>query len=270
MGRRLKVKRHGKATLAVAALMAGPVAVACSSGPTFDDWAATDGAAGRINLDEVQEAFKKSSSATEFEDKVNQIYEGDGIVLIRAKQDGESRTVEGWEDLNKSKEIDDGTDDLLFTIVRDSNDQHEMRGHGSNGYYRSGFGGGNFFMTYMLISAMSPRGYYYNTSPGRYNTMTRNRANYRSSTRYRSQVGRNSTYFTRQKNFAGSRYTQAGRNTSSARNSYLGSQKSSGAFKRSGTGVRSSWGASSRSGRGGFGGGGGGAIVIGVLRPSQR
>ncbi len=275
MGKRLKLKRRGSATLAVATLMAGPVAVACSSGPTYDDWASTDGAAGRINLDEVQDAFKKSKSATEFEDRVNQIYEGDGIVLIRAKEDGGSRVVEGWEDLNSSKEIDDGTDDLLFTIVRDSDDQHEMRGHGANGYYRSGFGGGNFLMTYMLISAMSPRGYYYNTSPGRYNTMNRNRTNYRSSTRYRSQVSRNSTYFTRQKNFAGTRYSQAGRNTSSARNSYLSKQRSSGAFKSSGTGVRSSWGAGSRSGRssvsrGGFRGGGGGARVIGVLRPSRR
>ena len=269
MGRRLKVKRHSKATLAVAALMAGPVAVACSSGPTFDDWAATDGAAGRINLEEVQEVFKKSNSATDFEDRVNEIYEGDSIVLIRAKQDGQTLVLEGWEDLNKSKEIDDASDDLLFTIVKDD-EQHEMRGHGANGYYRSGFGGGNFLFTYMILSSMGRGGYGYNTSPGRYNTMNRNRANYRSSTRYRSQVGKNSSYFSRQKNFAGSRYTQAARNTSTARNSYLNSSKSSGSFKNSGTGVRSSWGASSRSGRGGFGGGGGGASVIGVLRPSQR
>lgn len=275
MGKHLELRRRGKATLAIATLMAGPVAVACSSGPTYEDWADTDGAAGRINLDEVQDAFKKSESATDFEDRVNQIYEGDGIILIRAKQEGEARIVEGWEDLNGSKEIDDGTDDLLFTIVRDNNNQHEMHGHGANGYYHSGFGTGNFFMTYMLISAMSPRGYYYNTSPARYNTINRNRTNYRSSTRYRSQVSRNSTYFARQKNFAGSRYNQASRNTSAARNSYLNTQKSSGAFKSSGTGVRSSWGAGSRSGRssvgrGGFRGGGGGANVIGVVRPSQQ
>ena len=252
--------------------MAGPVAVACSSGPTYDQWAATDGAAGRINLDEVQEAFKKSKSASEFEDRVNQIYEGDGIILIRAKQDGGARSVEGWEDLNSNKEIDDSSDDRLFTIVRDSSDQHELRGHGANGYYRSGFGGGNFLMTYMLISALSPRGYYYNTSPGRYNTMSRNRTNYRTSSRYNSQVSKNSSYFSKQKSFRGSQYSQAARNTSGARNTYLNSQKSSGAFKKSGTGVRSSWGSrSSRSSvsRGGFRGGGGGAKVIGARRPSR-
>ena len=271
MRRRLKVKRHGKATLAVAALMAGPVAVACSSGPTFDEWAATDGAAGRINLDEVQQAFKRSKSATDFEDRVNQIYEGDSIVLIRAKQDGQTLVLEGWEDLDSSKEIDDSSDDLLFTIVED-NGQNELRGHGANGYYRSGFGGGNFLFTYMILSSMGPRGYGYSTGPGRYNTMSRNRNNYRSSSRYRTQVTRNSSYFSKQKSFAGSRYNQP---TSASRNSYLNRQKSSGAFKRSGTGVRSRWGGgagSSRSSvsRGGFRGGGGGASVIGVQRPIRR
>ena len=274
MGKRLKVKRHGKATLAVAALMAGPVAVACSSGPTYDQWAATDGAAGRINLDEVQEAFKKSKSATDFEKRVNEIYEGDEIVLIRSKQDGQNLVLEGWEDLNRSKEIDDSADDLLFTIVKDG-DQNELRGHGANGYYRRGFSGTDFLFTYMLISAISPRGYYYNTSPARYNSMSRNRTNYRSSSRYRSQVSKNSGYFNKQKSFAGSRYSQAARNTSTSRNTYLNSQKSSGSFKKSGTGVRSSWGASSRSSRtsvsrGGFRGGGGGGGLVGVLRPSEK
>ena len=270
MRRRLKVKRHGKATLAVTALMAGPIAVACSSGPTFDQWAATDGAAGRINLDEVQEAFQKSKSATDFEDRVNQIYEGDSIVLVRAKQDGQTLVLEGWEDLNSSKEIDDSTDDLLFTIVED-NGQNELRGHGTNSYYRSGFGGTDFLFTYMILSSFGRGGYGYNTSPGRYNTMSRNRTNYRSSSRYRSQVTKNSSYFTNNR----SRYTQTAGNTSAARSSYVNSSKSSGSFKRSGTGVRSSWGASSGSSRssvsrGGFRGGGGGARLIGVRRPSQR
>ena len=93
--------------LAGVSLLAAPVAAACDSGPTYEDWAATDGAAGRINLDEVQQAFKDSNSATEFEKRVNEIYEGDGIVLIRVEQDGNRTNLEGWEDLNKSKEIED-------------------------------------------------------------------------------------------------------------------------------------------------------------------
>ena len=84
-----KLKSRGFTILAGTMVVAGPVAAACAPGPTYDDWAATDGAAGRINLDEVQDAFKKSGSPTEFEDKVNKIYEGDGLVLIRSSQDGD-------------------------------------------------------------------------------------------------------------------------------------------------------------------------------------
>ena len=60
------------------AVAAAPVAAACSSGPSYEDWAATDGAAGRINLEEVQNAFQESESVTEFEKRVNEIFEGDG------------------------------------------------------------------------------------------------------------------------------------------------------------------------------------------------
>ena len=237
----------------------GPMMAACSSGPTYDQWAATDGAAGRINLDDVQQAFKSAKSATDFEQRVNQIYEGDGLVLVRAKQEPDGLLLEGWEDLDGNHEISDAQDDLLFTIL-ERNEQHEMRGYGSNSYYHSGFGAGNFLFTYLLISSLTPRGYYYSTPPGyARTTMTNQRNSYRNTSRYRSQVSRNSNYFSTQKRFAGSRYDSAGRNISTSRQSYLGKQQSSGAFKKSSTGVRSSWGRSTSAGRSsGFGGGRGG------------
>ena len=77
-----KLRKRTLAVLAGGALVSVPVIAACSSGPTYDQWAATDGAAGRINLDAVQDAYKESKSATEFEKRVNRIYEGDGVVLI--------------------------------------------------------------------------------------------------------------------------------------------------------------------------------------------
>ena len=237
-----RLGRTGVRTLAGALVVTAPVIAACSSGPTYDQWAATDGAAGRINLDDVQEAFKKSSSATVFESKVNEIYEGDGIVLIRSRQDGDRLTLEGWEDLNGNFEIDDASDDKLFDIVEED-ERHQMRGYGGNSYYNQGFGAGNFLFTYMLISAISPRGYYYSTPPTyARTTLSRGRASYRSGSRYRSQVSRNSSYFTRQKSFAGSRYDAAGKNLSTSRQSYQQRSRTSGAFKASSTGVRSSWG----------------------------
>ena len=60
MRKRREFKRSGMAALAAASLLAGPVAAACSSGPTYDDWAATDGAAGRINLDDVQNVYSNA------------------------------------------------------------------------------------------------------------------------------------------------------------------------------------------------------------------
>ncbi len=247
-------------------VVAGPVAAACSQGPTFDEWAATDGAAGRINLDEVQEAFKKSESASDFERKVNEIYEGDGVILIRASSQGDSDLLlEGFEDLDKSGTIDDANDDVLFSIVR-RGENNELQGRGANGYYRSSFGGGNLLFTYLLFSSMGGRGFY-NTSPARAGTIRSNRTSYRNSSGYRSQVSKNTSYFNKSKGAAG--YTSASRNLSQSRSKYLSTNRTSGAFKTSGTGVRSRWGASSASSRrssGGFRGGGGTQAVIGFKR----
>ena len=271
----VKLGKVGARTLAGALVATGPALVACESGPTYDEWAATDGAAGRINLDDIQEAFKSSKSGTEFEQRVNEIYEGDNLVLIRVKQESDSTVVEGWEELNRNGVIDDAEDDLLFTIVEKDDKSYDMRGYGSNGYYHSGFGTGNFLFTYMLISAMTPRGgYYYYTPPttSNYNRALSRRQSYRNGSGYRSQVSKNSSYFSRQKSFAGSRYSDAGRNLSKSRSSYQSAQKSSSAFKSSTTGVRSSWGSkSSGSSFGGakssgFRGGGGGQTIIGNIR----
>ena len=275
----LAKKRNRKTTLALlagASLIAGPAIAACDSGPTYEDWAATDGAAGRINLDEVQQAFKDAESPTDFEKRVNEIYEGDGIVLIRVEQDGDYMNLEGWEDLNNSKQIEDASDDRLFSIVRNHNREHEMRGYGSNSYYHHGFGAGDFLFTYMLLSAFSPMGgYYYYTPTYRYDTISRDRTNYRNSSSYRSQVSKNSSYFNKQKTFAGSSYDQASRNVSASRQTYMNNQKTSGSYKSSSTGVRSSWGSTSRGsslGRTstGFTGGGGSTRLTGFRRPSLR
>ena len=266
MGR--KLGRRGFAMLAGTMVVAGPAAAACAPGPTFDEWAATDGAAGRINLDQVQEAFKKSKSPTEFERRVNEIYEGDGLVLIRSSQDGDTLVLEGFEDLDGNGAIDETADDVLFSIVKE-HDDHELRGHGANGYYRSSFGPGNFLFTYLLISSLTgPR--YYSTPRSRVDTIRADRTNYRGSSAYGTQVSNNTRYFDKQKSFHGSRYDSADRNRSQARTSYMASNKSSSAFRNSTTGVRSRWGASSASGgSGGFSGGGGAQVVVGFKRGSD-
>ena len=274
MGKQLG--RRGAAALAGTMVLAGPVIAACESGPTFDQWAATDGAAGRINLDEIQAAFKQAESATAFERRVNEIFEGDGLVLIRVSQDesANSQTVEAFEDLDGDGVISDTTDDLLFSIVN-RDDRNEMRGHGANGYYNSGFGGGNFLFTYLLLSSFGPGRYYYQTPRTSVRTMRNNRSAFRGGSRYRAQVSKNSSFFNRQKSFSGSKYNSAKRNVSTGRQSYLNNQKRSGTFKtNSTTGVRSAWGSKGTgrsfgkaSGGGGFFKGFGGAqTIIGIER----
>lgn len=248
---------------------AAPLIAACSSGPSYEDWAATDGAAGLINLDDVQEAFKKSESTTEFERRVNEIYEGDGLVLIRARQDGQTLTLEGWEDLSGNNEIDDAEDDQLFSIVKGTNQEYDMRGHNANGYYGSHFGAGNFLMTYMLISAISPRGYYYSTPISRGTGMRSQRTSYRQTSAYSRQVGRNTGFAGRQASFSGSRYQRSKSNVSSGRRTYQSAQRSTGSFKNSKSISRGRSG-SSRSifgSRGSGGRGGGGTMkVLGLRR----
>ena len=253
--------RLGTAVSLGGMVVAAPLVAACGGGPSYDDWAATDGAAGRINLDDVQEAFKKSKSATEFEDRVNEIYEGDGLVLIRAKQDGRMLTLEGWEDLNNNNSIDDADDDLMFSIVKGTDDEYDLRGHHANGYYHSHFGAGEFLFAYLLISSIGPRGYYYSTPVSRGPQMRNQRSTYRQSSAYGRQVQRNSNYNSRQSTFAGSRYQQARSNVSTNRQTYQQTQQRSGGFKTSNSISRSRSG-SFRSSRSSGGFGGGGAMVV--------
>ena len=241
-------------------MVAGSPLIAACGGQSYDSWAATDGTAGRINLDDVQEAFKESKSASEFEERVNEIYEGDGIILIRADQSGDRLTLEGWEDLNGNNQIEDARDDRLFSIVK-VDDRHEMRGHNANGYYHSSFGAGSFLFGYMLASAFMPGPYFYSTPINRGPAIRQSRATYRQSNRYGTQVARNSRYTTRQQGFAGSRYQDSSRNLSSNRQSYQQTQRSSGAFRSSSAISRGSsgsgFGSASRARSGSFSGGGG-------------
>ena len=163
----VKRKKMGMSLILGSTMMvAGPVLAGCSTGVSADDWAATEGAIGRINMDAVQEAFEKSQSVEEFENRLNEIYEGDGIVLIRAKEEGGKRIIEAFEDLDKNSDLDPGKDDLLFTITNE-NDTNELRGHGSNRHHSAFGGGGNFLFTYLIFSSISRGGYGYYTPRSR-------------------------------------------------------------------------------------------------------
>lgn len=234
--------------LGASMMVAGPVIAGCSSGVSADQWAATEGAIGRINMEEVEDAFKKSQTVEEFEKRLNEIYEGDGIVLVRAKDEEGKRVIEGFEDLDGDFDLDPARDDLLFTITNEGG-ANDLRGQGANQHYRSSFGGGNFLFTYLIFSSLGRGGYGYYTPRGRGPQMQSQRNTYRGSTAYTGgQVKRNSTYYSKQRASSG---------LSSNRTSYIGRTKTSGAFRTSNTGVRSGFG-KFRGSSGRFGGSGGG------------
>jgi hypothetical protein len=254
MGKR---KRMSMSLLLGSSMMvAGPVIAGCSSGVSADQWAATEGAIGRINMEEVEEAFKKSKTVEQFEKRLNEIYEGDGIVLVRAKDEEGKRVIEGYEDLDRDFDLDPARDDLLFTITNEGG-SNDLRGQGANQHYRNSFGGGNFLMTYLIFSSLGRGGYGYYTPRSRAPQMQTQRTSYRNSTAYAGssgQVAKNSTYYNSQRASTG---------LSSNRTSYIGRTKTSGAFRTSNTGVRSGFGKFSRSsGRFGASGGGGAQSII--------
>lgn len=261
----VKGRKLARAVTLGGIITAAPLIAACSSGPSYEDWAVTDGAAGRINLDDVQKAFKDSKSASDFETRVNEIYEGDGLIFIRASREGERLILEGWEDLNKNNTIEDAQDDLLFSIVKNTGGDYEMRGHHANGHYYSSFGAGNFLFTYLLLSSLSGP-YFYHTPFSRGPAMSRNRSSYRQSSRYGGQVARNNQYTSRQQSFGGSRYQQSRGNISSGRQSYQQAQRASGGFKNSSSIRRSSQGSSLFGSGRGASGGGGSHVVLGEGR----
>src|SRR5215207_4550775 len=94
----------------------GALGVACGGGgdKSADDpgqvWVQSDGANGLINMDDVQQAYRDAYSAEgfsveTFEKRVNEIFEGDNLVLVEVQRDGDNAMVSGWEDLNGDRAL---------------------------------------------------------------------------------------------------------------------------------------------------------------------
>ena len=252
----------------------GTLAVACGGGgdKSADDpgqvWVESDGATGLINLDDVQQAYRDAYSAEKFDEekfekRVNEIYEGDNLVLVQVQREGDKVAISGWADLNADKQLDQAADDKLFTITQDLRDggSFETQGHGANGYYHSSSPFGGFFTGLLLGSLLSGGRTTYITPPARYDDINASRASYRGSGGYSAQQARNASY-------GGSVPTRFGnaaatQSVSPARSSYQQRQINSGGFRSSGPGTRSI-GSGAKGGPTGGGGvtGGGGRLAL--------
>ncbi len=214
----------GKKVAAVASIgaLVGAGVVGCSSSRN-KDWMSTDGAAGRINMGAVQKALEEAKDPSEFEKKVNEIYEGDNPVLVRIEEKGSKKVVSGFEDLNKSGKIEDQDDDLLFSASL-GGEEYDLRGAGANNYYhhRGGLSMTDMMFMYWIMSP-SRRGYgpvYYNTSPQRARTISRDRDRYRGSSAYAGQRRANRSYHDQAKTRNPQAFNSSTRNVSSQRSSF--------------------------------------------------
>ena len=228
----------GAAIALGAAVTAAPFQWACETEQTsaegesrYEQWSNTDAAAGRINMHDVQQAFRDSPDAAAFEKRVNEVYEGDWLVLVRTSVDQDRVFLEGWEDLNGSGEIEDGADDKLFEISGESGGEYHVRGQHVNSHYEERMGPGNFLLIYALVSTMNPATGYYRTPPERVDLIYENRRVYRQTRDYRTQLARNQAYRTA---YTGSKYQSTpGARTSLGRRTYQSTMRRSGSFGRS-------------------------------------
>ena len=96
------------------------------------DWRKAPGTNGFINLGDVVKAFNTHKKAEDFEKRVNEIYEGDHLLIFQANSNANATpielkykqkpTTEGFvyaaiEDLNQNEIVDAGDDPLFYIVV---------------------------------------------------------------------------------------------------------------------------------------------------------
>ncbi|MDJ0801754.1 MAG: hypothetical protein QNI97_02690 [Desulfobacterales bacterium] len=215
------------------------------------DYMVTDIATDRINLDAVKDALETSRDLTEFENRVNEIYEGDNLVLIRVEGKEAQIIISGFEDLNQSDAIEEAKDEKLFSITV-KEEKYEVYGHSTNDYY---YYGGDYsdydydydydddddndnkraFMHWLMHSRHSAEDrIYHQTNRERAAQMRRDRDRFRSSSAYTAQRSANKAFYNQQKSRHPQAFGSRTQNPSSQRSTYRQKQFSRIKASRSG------------------------------------
>lgn len=258
---KMKKKTVARSCLAAAGVTAASLLGGCSSDE--EKWANSPGTNGHINLPAIKEVFQKNPSLENFENRVNEIFEGDNLVVFEsAKIDGGFR-LSAQEDLDGDKKIS-ADDDLLFTLEV-ANGAATLRGAGVTSYYMQRWtydGAGHarddegktyaaghhcmhFHHWYGYGGYGLWGGRYYTPRP-RYNQMLSNRNSYRGSSAFASQVSTNAKSEQKMASKYGSSFRSAATKTSSSRKSYVAKSTRSGSYKANKS--TSGWGARSKAG----------------------
>lgn len=212
-------------------------------GNKVNEWKKTPGAQGKINLNDVKTAFQNDQNVQNFEKRVNEIFEGENLILFKSEPHRNGFQLKAYEDLDENKEISEG-DEHLFTLTV-ANGRCTLEGLGVNGYYKETW---NYqhrtayrTRSYVPYRSRSPYFYHwygdryrwggYYTPRSHYDSIYSHRNSYRNSTDYVNQVNSNTSYQNQMRSQHGAAYGAAMANVSPTRASYIQQKASNSSFR---------------------------------------
>jgi len=223
------------------------IAKASTAKSSVDKWAESPGTSGFINLDEVQKASLENTKTEDFEKRINEIFEGDNLILLDVQGRERGFLLSAIEDLNKNEKPDlMGTsgDEVVFQleVLGSGPNNAKLTGKGVNSDFKSSFTypmpkidrayADNYYRSNgyypYYYSYYGYRGYRYYTPRRRYGTMMVYRRGYRNGPGYRTQIISNGRYYGNYRTKHGS--SGFGR-PSATRKSYVSRTASSPGFK---------------------------------------
>jgi hypothetical protein len=227
--------------LLVAGLAATSFIAGCDK--SADQWSNAPGTHGLINLDAVKQAFVKDPNVDQFETRVNEIFEGDNLVMCTSKAVNGGFLLTGAEDLDEDGKTT-SKDEVLFTLTV-AKGRATLQGNGVNGYYKESWPYNPPKKEEYTQTPSTYRHYphfhywywgrgwggYY-TPFARYDSIFSHRNDYRTGSAYSSQISQNTDF----ENRMSSKYGSGFRNSvvgggSPTRKDYINTKKSSPDFK---------------------------------------
>ncbi len=186
----------------------------CSTAPNHTQHyvsGAIQGESQKINLDEVQKAFFETKGTdfngqmAAFEKRVNEIYDGQGVVALDATRDNDRLKVTGFISKANKPGLQPG-DDVLFTIqqtgdVVDHNMPYSVSGNDGRPYYQ---GSRSIldspFVQFMVLSHLMGGGGWggrYYTPYSSYGGLLGYRNTWRQTPQFAQQQAANTSFFSR-------------------------------------------------------------------------
>ena len=202
-------------------------------GDSSKKWENAPGTKGFINLDAVKAAFTKNQDITKFETRVNEIFEGDNLIVFKIENKRNGFKLLAKEDINKDK-LFDSEDDLIFTLTA-SNGRATLKGAGVNKYYKKSwlyspkdertynrtYHGGYYRSSFWWWYWGRPYGSSYYTSYSSYDNIRKHRDDYRNTDGFKDQVKKNCSYEKNMRKRHGSSFINSVSSVSSTRSTYI-------------------------------------------------